>query len=84
MFFSVLFFTCYYTFLIDQFSVTPFQTKTPHHLSAYILTHLFCPICVFGDCLNGAAGNDAQLTEVQKMAFSDLFIASLDHFDYFE
>jgi len=32
---------------------------------------LFCPVGVFVDRLNGAAGHDTQLTELQKLAFSD-------------
>jgi len=38
----------------------------PHHLSAHILTNLFCLIGVLGDRRNRASGNDAELTEVQK------------------
>ena len=40
---------------------------------------LFCPVVFFGDRLNNAAGHDAKLTEVQKLAFSDYTLASLNH-----
>jgi hypothetical protein len=55
--------------------------------SSFIRAHIdpfVPPYRPIGDRLNGAAGHDAQLTEVQKLAFSDYTLASADHFDYFE
>jgi hypothetical protein len=45
---------------------------------------VFSPTGVFGDRLYGAAGQEAELTEVHKVSFSDYLLSSVNHFDCFE
>jgi len=50
------------------------NTISNQDASSLISAHidpLFCPVGVFVDRLNRAAGHDAQLTELQKLASSD-------------
>jgi hypothetical protein len=71
---KTIFFSAFLLVLLHVFdSVVSRNTISNQDASSLIGAHidpLFCPVGVFGDSLNRAAGH-VHLTELQKLAFSD-------------